>query len=96
MKCRGDNAAERQRRRRARQRHGLVCVRLELEHDAVVEALLRSGRLSEEAAHDAVVERAMAGVLDEWAKRWLERELPDTLKQAGGCAASWWSVEPQG
>jgi hypothetical protein len=48
-----------------------VCVRLEIEHDQVVEALLRSGRLTEAAALP-LVERALAAMVAEWAGRWLK------------------------
>ena len=80
MTCRGDSPAARQRRRRARQKRGLVCVRLEIEHDEVVEALIRSGRLTEDAAlRLPLVERALAAVLAEWARRWLEIAAPHRL-----------------
>ena len=72
MPCRGDNAADRQRRRRARQKRGLVCFRVEAAHDEVVEALIRLGRLSEaRALRPRVVERALAAVVSEWTERWL-------------------------
>jgi len=50
-----------------------VCVRLEIEHDQVVEALLRSGRLTETAAlRLPLVERALAAMVAEWSARWIE------------------------
>ena len=65
--------AERDRKRaeRARRRAGEVPYRLILPRDQVVTALLVSGLLSElEALRRPLVERALARVLVEWARRW--------------------------
>jgi hypothetical protein len=74
MLARSDRRAvrDRQARWRERQRDGRACYRLELSRDRVIEALLASGRLSEDAAlRREQVERELACVIDEWAGRWL-------------------------
>ena len=66
-------AADRQRRARERRKRGLACFKIEAEHDALVEAAIRAGILTEdEALHPRAVERALTAVLQEWAARWLE------------------------
>jgi len=63
--------AVRQRRARAHRRAGEVPYRLWLPQWDIVEALLRSGRLTEaEALRRPLVEQALASVLAEWAARW--------------------------
>jgi hypothetical protein len=60
-------------RYRARRHNGHAIFRLELDRDALIMALLVSGRLTEAQALDhARVERELAGVLAEWAARWRE------------------------
>jgi hypothetical protein len=67
-----DATRRRQARFRERQRDGRGVFRLELHHDQIVEALLVSRRLSEDAAlRREMVERALANVITEWAHRWL-------------------------
>jgi hypothetical protein len=57
---------------RARQRAGLRSYRFDLP-DTVVEALLISERLGEqEALRRGLVNRALAEVLVDWAKRWVK------------------------
>jgi hypothetical protein len=59
---------------RARQREGRAVFRLELFHDRVVEALIVSGRLSEDAAlRRSEVERGLAAVVEQWTERWLAK-----------------------
>src|SRR5262245_49957885 len=62
--------AARNRRYRQRLRGGRICVQLEVD-PALVEALISARRLSVEAAEQRdAVERAVAGVLADWAQRW--------------------------
>jgi hypothetical protein len=64
-------AAVRQARLRRRRHNGRAIFRLECDRDPLVLALILSKRLSEADALDhARVERELAGVLQEWAKRW--------------------------
>jgi hypothetical protein len=64
-------AALRKRAERARRKAGEVAYRLTVIEYDVVGALIASGRLSEdEALHRALVERALAAVVIEWARRW--------------------------
>lgn len=47
-------------------------LRVAVSEDAVIEALLRSRRLSEDQAlRRAQIEQAVAAILAEWAERWL-------------------------
>jgi hypothetical protein len=63
--------AVKQQRYRRRRANGARIFRIEADHDALVMALLASGRLSEREALDhARVERELTGVLNEWAARW--------------------------
>jgi hypothetical protein len=62
---------ERSRRARARTRAGLVVFALEANEDAVVAALIESGKLSEAEALDRrKVNAALARMLGEWAAHW--------------------------
>jgi hypothetical protein len=64
----------RQARWKARQRDGKVIVRLELDRDDIVLALLTSQRLTEaEALDHCQVERALGDIVAEWAHRWNHR-----------------------
>jgi hypothetical protein len=64
-------AAQRQRRKRARRRQGDVVFNLVLPGFEVIDALIASNRLSDEASRrKALVEQALAGVLCDWASRW--------------------------
>ena len=64
----------RQARWRARHREGRAIFRLDLPHDRVVEALIVSGRLSEDAAlRRSEVERELAAVALQWVERWLAK-----------------------
>jgi hypothetical protein len=68
------SAAARQKKARKRRKNGLVCFRVEAVENDLAEALIRSGRLSEdEAARQRRVERELGAVLCEWAARWLDR-----------------------
>jgi hypothetical protein len=63
----------RKRRLRSRARRGLVVLRVEIDHDRLVEAQLISGRLSERDALDRRrVEADVAEIVNEWAARWLK------------------------
>jgi hypothetical protein len=63
--------AQRQRRRRARAREGDAFYRLVLSEFDVVDALLTSGRMSEDASRrKALVEQALADVVRDWIARW--------------------------
>jgi hypothetical protein len=65
--------AERQRRCRARRKAGEERYVVVIPETVVVEALLRSGRLSEpEALRRDLVERALVDVLVDWSRRWLK------------------------
>jgi hypothetical protein len=64
-------AAERQRRTRARQRAGLVSVRLDIHEDDFAEALIRAGRLSEdESAQLPLVVRELNELVSDFVARW--------------------------
>lgn len=64
-------AAVRQRRARARRKAGLVPISLEIEENAIAEALIASGRLTEaESARRELVGRELAAVVADWAARW--------------------------
>jgi hypothetical protein len=66
--------AAHQKKARERRKNGLVCFRVEAVENDLAEALIRSGRLSEdEAARQRRVERELGTVLREWAARWLDR-----------------------
>jgi hypothetical protein len=62
---------DRQRRYRARRKAGKVCFSIAAPENQLIEALLRTSRLTEEEALDhARVEAALADVLVDWAARW--------------------------
>ena len=64
------SAADRQQRRRRRERDGLVLLRLEAEHYPLAEAAIVSGLLTEEEALDrSNLEKAIGAVVREWARR---------------------------
>jgi hypothetical protein len=64
-------SADRKRRYRARQRRGRVVVGVEVDRDAVLLALLASGRLGEaEALQPDQVAAALGDVIEQWARRW--------------------------
>ena len=66
-------AAVRQRRARERRKRGQIVLRIAVPEHDVIEALLRSKRLSEDQAlRRAQVETAAAAVLQDWAARWLK------------------------
>jgi hypothetical protein len=63
------SAAERQRRRRERERRGEEVLQVPVRTNPVVEALLKSARLTEEEALDKrKVEAAVAEIVTEWAR----------------------------
>jgi hypothetical protein len=63
----------RQARWRARQRDGLSYYRFPLPRDRLAEAMIVSGRLSEDASRRrSEVERELAAVIAQWMDRWLE------------------------
>jgi hypothetical protein len=64
---------ERRRRHRHRAKQGRRILRVEVEYFPLVEALIRSTRLSEAAALDPQqVEAAIGDVVREWCERWLK------------------------
>ena len=64
-------AAVRARRKRARRRQGLAIFYIEANEARMIEALLAAGRLTEaEALERPSVERELAQVLVDWARRW--------------------------
>jgi hypothetical protein len=65
--------AIKQQRYRRRRANGTRIFRIEADHDALVTALIETGRISEQAALDrSQVERALAAVLHDFAVRWRE------------------------
>lgn len=65
--------AQRQRVYRLRQATGEAVLKVSVDYDAMVLALLNSNRLTEPEALDRrLVETAVAAVLHEWASRWRE------------------------
>jgi len=63
----------RQAKWRARVRDGRACYRLDVDRDRAIEALIVSGRLSEDGAlRRELVERELAAVVEQWAERWLK------------------------
>jgi hypothetical protein len=65
-------AAARQRAYRRRKRAGEAIFRIAVA-DQVIEALLVSGRLSDDASRDRErVQCELAGILAQWAARWLK------------------------
>jgi hypothetical protein len=66
------SAAARQRRARHRRRHGEVVLSVVVEEHALIEALLRSGRLTDDQAlRRSLVEAALGRLIAQWAYRWL-------------------------
>ena len=64
-------AAERQRRRRARDRQGRKVFDVEAREDAVIKALRASGRIVADKIPTRVqIEKELAEILEFWAKRW--------------------------
>jgi hypothetical protein len=64
----------RQAKWRARIRDGRAVYKLDVDRDRVIEALIVSGRLSEDAAlRRSEIERELAAVVEQWATRWLEK-----------------------
>lgn len=60
---------------RRRQREGCIVLRIEVNEAQIAEALLLAGRLTADAAlARSELERAAAGVLSEWAARWLQHK----------------------
>jgi hypothetical protein len=65
------SSAARQRRARERRARGVICLRVEVSEHDVANALIASGRLSEdEALRRSLAEREVAEVLNEWCERW--------------------------
>jgi hypothetical protein len=63
--------ANRQDRYNTRRRAGRTVLPIEVDHDAVVLALIESGRLSEDQAlRRDLVSRAVAEIVTDWAARW--------------------------
>ena len=68
---RDPSSRERTRRSRQRKRRGVISVRLDVPEVETIEALIASERLTEQQALDRhLVERELAIVLADWAKRW--------------------------
>jgi hypothetical protein len=66
--------ALRQRRIRQRKRAGLCVLQVEVNEHRFTEALLRSNALGEEASRRrSLVEREAGQVLDDWARRWTQK-----------------------
>lgn len=64
---------ERKARQRAAERAGIKRLKIEANYHRIVEALLRSTRLTEaEALDKKLVEAEVAEVLAEWASAWLK------------------------
>lgn len=64
-------AAARARRHRWRRRNGLVPRTLDVDENALAEALIASGRLSEaEALRPDLIERELSGVVADFICRW--------------------------
>jgi hypothetical protein len=64
-------ASARQQRWRARQKNGRAMFRVEANHDALLLALIETGRLSEaESCDRRHVERAISIMLDDFSARW--------------------------
>jgi hypothetical protein len=67
-------AAARSRRSRARAKEGRVIMHVEVDEYQTAEALIHSGRLTEEEALDrGTVQRELALLIADWAARWLPR-----------------------
>lgn len=67
-------AALRMRRTRARQRRGVISVRLDVDEHRVAAALVREGRLSEEEAlRPALVARELEALISNYCTRWLDQ-----------------------
>jgi hypothetical protein len=63
---------ERKRRCRHRQANGLVVLRVEAHEDRLAEALLHSGRLTDEQAlHRDAIEQAASLIVSDFIARWL-------------------------
>jgi hypothetical protein len=66
------NAAYRQRRARVRRRQGMASYRIEAHEHRLAEALIASGRLSEDAAlRRALIEAELGALVEDWIARWL-------------------------
>jgi hypothetical protein len=62
---------ERSRRARARKKNGKAVLRVEVDHDPLLLALIESGRMSEaETADLRRVEAVVGKMLGEWAEHW--------------------------
>jgi hypothetical protein len=67
-------AAARARKARARRRQGQAIFYIEGHEQRLVGGLLQAGRLTEaEALERPSVERELGRVLDDWARRWLQK-----------------------
>jgi hypothetical protein len=65
--------AARQQRYRIRRRRGETALKVAVPGNAVIEALILSGRLTEtEALSRGLVEQKLATVVTDWAARWLK------------------------
>ncbi len=59
--------AERQKRRRQRQRRGIAVFHVDARENRLIEAMLRAGRISERnAMHRRLVEEALSQIIDQW------------------------------
>jgi hypothetical protein len=73
--ARARQAAVRQRRSRQRRRVGESIYRIAVHETQAIEALLRAGRLTEiEALRRDRVEQALAALVADFVKRWMERK----------------------
>ena len=65
---------ERQRRSRARRRHGITLLRVPVDEFRLVEALQRAGRLTgEDGLQRARIEQEVERLVADWTERWLSR-----------------------
>jgi hypothetical protein len=97
-------SALRQRKCRARRRQGTVVLHVEAHEFRLIDALLASGRLSEdESQRRGLVEKAAARLLEDFAQRWLgkQRSRSRAIAHAHACRcpgrlSQWWLHRPTG
>jgi hypothetical protein len=65
------NRRERSRRSRARKKNGKAILRIEVDHDPLLLALIESGHMSEvETANQRRVEAVVSKMFSEWVEHW--------------------------
>jgi hypothetical protein len=66
-------ARRRQKNYRRRRRHGAAVLAVEVQFDALVEAMVSSGRLTpEQALSRHEVEQQVSAIVEDWRQRWAE------------------------